>query len=139
MGAITTAVPTRPRLWHMATAAAIVAGLALLLKVALILVTANTISPSVAGVLYLVGVALPLLAAAGLATAGSSWAKRIGIAAGVVLAHLFFIMMLSDAVGGLVEMVTARAYLVDELPVGLLGLMWLVVGVLMRKATSMRS
>lgn len=139
MGAVTAAVPTRPRLWRVATAAAIVAGLALLLKAALIIVTTNTLSPTVEGFLFLVGVALPLVAAAGLATASSSWAKRVGIGIGVVLAHLFFIMMLADSVGGLVDMVSTRAYLADELPLGLLGLVWLAIGLFMRKAASTRS
>lgn len=138
MGAVTAAVPTRPRLWHVATAAAIVAGLALLLKVALIIATTNALPSTVAGVLFLVGVALPLVVAAGLATASPSWGKRVAIGVGVVLAHLFFLMMLSDSLGGLVEMVTTRAYLADEVPVGVLGLAWLAVGLLMRKAAITR-
>ncbi len=44
------------------------------------------------------------------------------------MAHIGYILMLSDAVGALVEGFTATAYLVDEVPVAVAGLVWVLAG-----------
>jgi hypothetical protein len=53
---------------------------------------------------------------------------RIGLAVAIVVAHLFFIMGLSDGVGALVENFTDTKYLVDEVPIAVAGLAWVLIG-----------
>lgn len=130
--ATATASPSRAR--QVGTVAALVTGIALLTKVALIVATNNGINESITGVLYIVGVALPLVAAVGIAAGRSPWGKRVAVYVGVIFAHLFFITMLSDGVGALVEVFTDEAYLADEIPVAVLGAVWLAVGLRMRSA-----
>lgn len=110
---------------------AIVAGTLLLLKVALIIATGNTLPGALEGGLYLAGVFLPLVAAPGLATVmlpDASRLARIGLAITIVIAHLFVIMALSDGLGALVENFTDTEYLVDEVPVAVAGLAWVLIG-----------
>ncbi len=134
MGTATTVTVHRSRVRQVGIVAAITTGVAFLVKVTLIVATDNAISETITTVLYLVGVALPLAAAAGIASGRGSLPKRAGIYLGVMLAHLFFIMGLSDGVGALVELFTDEAYLTDEIPVAVLGLVWLIVGLRMRSS-----
>lgn len=133
---MTTATATisssRPR--QVGAVAALVTGAALLAKVALIILTGNALNESIETGLYLVGVALPLVAAVGIAAGRSPWWRRVAVYVGVILAHLMFITMLSDAVGGLVSVFTDEAYLTDEIPVAVLGAVWLAVGLRLRSA-----
>lgn len=125
-----TVSPSRAR--QVGTVAALVTGTALLAKVALIILTGNGLNASIETGLYLVGVALPLVAAVGIAAGRSPWWKRVAVYVGVILAHLVFITMLSDGVGALVEVFTDEVYLADEIPVAVLGAVWLAVGLRMR-------
>jgi hypothetical protein len=115
---------------------AIVAGTLLLLKVALIIATGNTLPAAIEGGLYLLGVFLPLAAAPGLAALilpDASKLARIGLAIAIVIAHLFFIMALSDGLGVLVENFTDTKYLIDEVPVAVAGLAWVLIGTTLLK------
>lgn len=129
---------TRPaiNIRRLGTIAALAAGAALLTKVVLIVVSTNTVPDAVTTVLYLAGVALPLMAAAAIASGRARRLSRIGVWVAVVFAHLFFITMLSDSVGSLVEVFTDEAYLTDEIPVAVLGLIWLIVGIRMHNRVS---
>jgi hypothetical protein len=116
---------------RVAPVIAIVAGSLLLIKVGLIIATGNTLPGALEGGLYLGGVLLPLAAAPGLAAAilpGASRLARIGLTIAIGVAHLFFIMALSDGIGALVENVTDTKYLVDEVPVAVAGLAWVLIG-----------
>lgn len=128
--ATATISPSRPR--QVGAVAALVTGIALLTKVALIILTGNGLNEALETTLYLVGVALPLVAAVGIAAGRSPWWRRVAVYVAVIVAHLAFIMMLSDAVGALVGVFTDEAYLTDEIPVAVLGAIWLAVGLRMR-------
>jgi hypothetical protein len=81
-------------------------------------------------------VLLPLAAAPGLAAAilpEASRPARIGLAIAIAVAHLFFIMALSDGLGALVENFTDTKYLVDEVPVAVAGLAWVLIGTALLK------
>lgn len=132
--ATATASPSRAR--QVGTVAALVTGIALLTKVALILATGNALHDSLEAGLYITGIALPLVAAVGIAAGRSPWWKRVAVYVGVIFAHLVFITMLSDGVGALVEVFTDEAYLADEIPVAVLGAVWVAVGLRMRSADS---
>jgi hypothetical protein len=121
---------------RVAPTLAIVAGSLLLLKVGLIIATGNTLPGALEGGLYLVGVFLPLAAAPGLAALilpDASKLARIGLAIAIGVAHLFFIMALSDGLGALVENFTDTKYLVDEVPVAVAGLAWVLIGTTLLK------
>jgi hypothetical protein len=130
MTATTLAGPSRLR--QVATAAAFVAGIALLTKVGLIVATANTISPTPMAVLYLLGVLAPLVAAAGISAGRDGLPKQIGIYLAVVVSHLLFIVALSEGLEALVTVFTDEVYLGEEIPLAVLGLIWLLVGARMR-------
>lgn len=134
----TATATTRPanNIRRLGTIAALAAGVALLTKVAVIVITANTAPDAVTTVLYFAGVALPLMAAAAIASGRPRLLSRIGVWVAVVLAHLFFITTLSDSVGSLVEVFTDQAYLTDEIPLAVLGLIWLIVGLRMHNRAS---
>ena len=126
----TTVRPTTVR--RIGTAAAIVGGVALIAKVALAAVTAGAAPSAAFSVLYLVGTTLPLVAAAGIASARRRRSTMIATYAAVVFAHLFYIMTLSEAVEGVVGLFTDKLYLTEEIPLAVLGLIWLIVGLNMR-------
>lgn len=128
----TTVSVAYPRLRQIGTAAALTAGVVLILKAMLIIGTANAVSETAMGVLYVIGVALPLVAAAGIASPHHGRAKQAGIYLGVILAHLFFLTFLSDGLKGAVGVFSEQAYVIDEVPVALLGLAWLATGLWMR-------
>lgn len=122
--------------------AALIAGAALLVKVAHIFAVdgaSNPIQPA----LYLGAVVLGIAGAAGVgALYGSTRAKKIAIGFAVFFGFIFFLMMLSDVVGALIEaVVDDPEYVAEEVPVALAGLAWLVVGYKLRGSTrsSLRS
>lgn len=117
---------------RLGTAAAIAAGCSLIVKVAVIAATSGTAPSIVTSTLYILGVTLPLIAAAGIASRRNGRAAMIGSYVAVVLASLFFIMSVSDALEGVVEIFTDKLYLIEELPLAVLGLIWLIVGLNMR-------
>lgn len=127
-----TALTASSRIRQLGTAAALVAGVALLTKVLLIVATANTISPTPMAMLYLIGVLAPLVAAAGISAGRDGLPKRLGVYLAVVVSHLLFIVALSDGLGTLVAVFTDEAHLSDEIPIAVLGLIWLMVGFRMR-------
>jgi hypothetical protein len=127
-----TTTASRPLAARLAAAAALTGGAMLLAKVLLIVVTSNGLPTGLETGLYLGGVVLPLVAAGAWgaavrpdAHAGMKWA--LGLAAAVL--HVGYIMVLSDAVGTLVSSFTATAYLVDEVPVAIAGLVWVLAAV----------
>ena len=125
---------THLRLPRVGMFAAIGAGVALLAKVALIVATANRVNAVIPGVLFAIGMLLPLVAAVGVASyVGGGWLRRIGAFLAVLFVHAMYIMTFSDAIGALVEQFTAEAYLTDEVPVAVAGLLWLIVGLVLRR------
>ena len=120
--------------------AAFATGAALLVKVAVILATANTAPELLTSVLYVIGVFGPLLAAAGIASlVGGGWLRRIGVYLGVVAAHVFYVTMLSDPIGELAKVVSDAEYVADEAPLAVLGLLWVIAGVLLRRRALQRA
>ena len=117
---------------RLGTAASIAAGVALVAKVAVIAATSGTVRSIVTSTLYILGLTLPLIAAAGIASRRNGRAAMIGSYVAVVLASLFFIMNVSDALEGVVEIFTDKLYLIEELPLAVLGVIWLIVGLNMR-------
>lgn len=116
----------------VASVTAIAGGAALIVKVALILATAGTLPANVQGALYLAGLLLLVIAAA---AAGVHLARDRGVvvqilaAVGLVLATALYVTMLSDAVKSLVAPFTDTAYVLDETPIALLGVVWAAIGV----------
>lgn len=116
--------------------AAIVAGAALLLKVALIIGSNNRIPEIIPTVLFVVGMVVPLFAAAGLAAylgRDGGRLKKVAIYLAIMFGYAMFIMMLSDALGALVEAVTDQKHLIDEIPIAVAGLVWLLAGLSVRR------
>lgn len=131
MTAATADADRRPTSIRIATVAALAGGVFLLVKVALIIATANNVPDALEGGLYLAGVLVPLFATAGIAVAVAPRAgklAKVGLGVLVALVHAFYITMLSDSVGALVQQFTDEAYLTDEVPVAVLGLVWVLVG-----------
>ncbi len=125
------AITSRPAAVRIGAVAALVGGGLLLTKVALIIASGNRLPGALAGGLYLAGVVLPLVAAAGVAAAlkpGAGKPAKIGLGVLVAVAHLFYLMILSDGVGALVQSFTATKYLVDEVPIAVAGLAWVLIG-----------
>ena len=88
------------------------------------------INSPVIGPLYIIGALVPLFAAAGIAAKyASKIPARIGLYLGVAILHLMFIMALSEGIEGAVVALTDLAPVyAQEVPLGLLGLVWLVAG-----------
>lgn len=109
--------------------AALIAGAALVVKVAHIFAVDGS-EYMLQGILYLGGIALGIPAAIGVgASYGSTIPRKVALGFLAFFGFVFFIMMLSDAVGGAIEaVVDAPAYVGDEVPVALAGIAWLAVG-----------
>ena len=109
--------------------AALIAGAALVVKVAHIFATDGSDS-ILQGVLYIGGILMGILAAAGVGAAyGSTRPKKIGLGVLTFFGFVFFLMMLSDGVGAAIDaIVDAPAYVADEFPIALAGAAWLVIG-----------
>ncbi len=105
---------------------AITAGAALLLKVVLIIASEDTVADGITGPLYLGALLFGLAAAIG---AGLRRERRRALAAiGFCLLLVFYVIGLSDAVKPLFESFSDEAYVIDEGPLGLLGLALLALG-----------
>lgn len=109
--------------------AALIAGAALVIKVAHIFATDGS-DHIIQPVLYLGGIVLGVVGAVGVgARYGSTRLKKVGLGVLTFFGFIFFLMMLSDAMQGLINaIVDAPAYVGDEVPVALAGLAWLFVG-----------
>lgn len=116
--------------------AALICGAALLVKVANIFLVEGANNP-IQPALYLGAIAVATVAAAGVgARYGSSKAKKVAIGVATFVGFVFFLMMLSDAIGGLIDGVAdVPAYVPDEAPIALAGIAWLIVGYKLRAST----
>lgn len=119
----------RPR-WGWIPAAA--SGAVLLLKAGLIIFSGNAIPASVQGVLYFGGLLLGVVAAAGIAARFSGVLPKIGVFLGIVVLFLICITMLFDGVELLVAPFTDAQHVIDEVPIAVAGLVWLLVGLRLR-------
>ena len=117
--------------------AGLIAGAALLIKVAHIFVLDGAEQP-IQGVLYLGGIVLTIAAAAGVgARYGSRALTKTLLGFGAFFAGVFFLMMLSDGVKAAIQAVAdVPEYVATEIPVALMGLVWLVVGYRLWRAGS---
>lgn len=113
---------------RVATVGAFVTGIALVVKVVLILATGNAAPAAATGVLYVIGVFTPVVVAIDLARRRASLGAKIAVGVGIVFAQLFYVTMLSDSVEALVAPFTDTAYVLDEVPIMVLGVIWLIVG-----------
>ena len=122
----------RSRSWivRWGALAGMAAGAAFVIKVAYIFALDGGGNETVTGTLYLSGIALPLFAGAGIAAyAASGLAGRIGVYLACAFGTVFYISFLSDGVEALVDAVaTVPAYVGEELPIALAGIVWLVIG-----------
>ena len=109
--------------------AALIAGAALVVKVAHIF-AADGAESTIQSVLYLGGAVLAILGAAGVgAHYGSTRPRKVALGIGAFFLFAFFLTMLSDGVGSVIEtVVDDPAYVADEIPIALAGLGWLAVG-----------
>ena len=109
--------------------AGLATGAALVVKVAHIFATDGA-DQAIQGVLYIGAILLGIVGAAGIgAYYGSTRLKRVALGVLTFFGFIFFLMMLSDAVGALVEAVVDRPeYVAEEAPIALAGLAWLVAG-----------
>ena len=108
--------------------AGMVGGAGYVVKVAVIF--AIDINSPVIGPLYFIGALVPLFAAAGVAAKyASKIPARIGLYLAVAFLHLMFVMAGSEAIEAAVVALTdmSRVY-AAEVGLGLLGLIWVVVG-----------
>ena len=134
--------PKPSRVVRAGAVAGVIAGAAMLIKVAHIFVLDGAEQP-IQGVLYLGGIVLTIAAAAGV---GGRFGRRpltkalLGF--GAFFVTLFFLTMLSDGVkAGIHAVADVPEYVATEIPVALVGLVWLVVGYRLWRAssTSLRS
>lgn len=115
--------------------AALAAGTILIAKVVLIIASGNRVSATLTGGLYVVGMILPLVAAAGIAARGATtWLGRAGIALLVVFGYGIYVTMLSDAVEVIAHPFSDAAHVRDEVPIAVIGVIWLLVGRWLRRA-----
>lgn len=115
---------------RVAAIAAIGSGVVFGVKVALILATANTISETATGSLYLAGLVLGVVAAGAYATSRDTGRlRKVGLFLLLAFGFLAYITMLSDGVGALVAPFSDAAYVQDEVPIAVIGLVWLAAGI----------
>lgn len=109
--------------------AALIAGAAMLVKVAHIFATDGS-DQMVHGVLYLGAIVLTIGGAAGVgARYGRSRVTKSLLGFGAFFASVFFLMMLSDGVKAAIHAVAdVPEYVATEIPVALAGLVWLLAG-----------
>ena len=111
--------------------AAMLTGGVLIVKVAVAYATHPAESLLIAS-LYMTGMLLPLLAAAGVAAyvgRNRGLAARVGIYVAIVLGYIMFITTLSEGVEAAFRTVTgAPEYVAIEIPVALAGAIWLFAG-----------
>jgi hypothetical protein len=98
------------------------AGGALVLKASLIVASGNQVNESPMAVLYVTGLALALVAAIGAGLRRRRWFAKIALAFGLAALLAFWIVGLSDTVEPLVAVVSDATHVVDEVPVGVAGL-----------------
>jgi hypothetical protein len=127
---------TQSKVVRIGAWAALVTGAVLLVKVAHIFVVDGE-EYSIQGILYLAGVVLAIGGAAGIgARYGSSRPRRIALGFAAFFGFLFFLTMLSDGVGALVEAVSdGPQYVADEMPIALAGIVWLIAGYKLRSSS----
>lgn len=118
---------------------ALVAGAAMLVKVAHIFATDGS-DQLLHGVLYLGAILVAIPAAAGVgAHYGSSRLKKFGLGFLTFFLFVFFLMMLSDGMKAAIHaVVDVPEYVATELPVALAGIVWLVVGYKIWSSTGRR-
>lgn len=105
---------------------AITAGAVLLLKVVLIIASEGTVADGITGPMHIGAVLLGLAAAIG---AGLRRERRKALAAiGFCLLFVLYVIALSDALKPLFESFSDKVYVLDEGPLGLLGLALLGLG-----------
>lgn len=105
------------------------AGAAFLVKVAHIFATDGS-DHTIQGVLYLGGILLGIAGAVGVgARYGSTRLKKFGVGLAAFFGVMFFLTVLSDGVKALINSVAdVPEYVATEIPVALLGAVWLVAG-----------
>jgi hypothetical protein len=109
---------------------AVAAGAALLVK-AVVIIGSGGEEPGITGLLYLGGLLLALAAAVGAGLRARRGRRALtGVGLGVAL--VAFVMVLSDALAPLFEVVSDAPWVADEGPVGLLGAVLLALGALGR-------
>lgn len=119
-----TASSTSVRHAWVPTAGAL-AGAALTAKAALIIGSSGSISEGPMAVLYLAGLAVGLVAAIGLGLRrGKVW-QRIAVAVVASLLLVFWILGLGEVLNPVAELFSNEAYVGDELPVGVAGVVML--------------
>jgi hypothetical protein len=106
-----------------------VAGAALLLKAVLIIGSGNEVGEGPMAVLYLLGLAVGVVAAIGAGLRRERLGARIGVALGGAVLLVAWIMGIGDALKPAVAVLSDAAHVQDEVPIGLagavlLGLSW---------------
>jgi len=107
--------------------AAVAGGAALLLKAVLIIASEDTVADGPMVVLYLGGILLGLAAAIGTGLRQRR-GRRAGTALGLCLLIVAFVMVLSDGIESAFKVISDAPWVVDEGPIGLLGVILLALG-----------
>lgn len=102
-------------------------GAILILKGCLVIGSEDGANSTAAGVLYLIGLLIGLVAAVGAGLRRRSGPARVAVAVGGVVLLVLWITTLSDGAGALVGTVSDSAVLQDELPVIVAGIALVVV------------
>lgn len=103
------------------------AGAALLLKAALIIGSGNQVADAPMAVLYLLGLALGLVAAVGAGLRRDRMPVRVTTAVGAAILLLLWITGLGDALKPVVGLLTDAEHVQVETPVGLAGVVLLAM------------
>lgn len=122
----TTVEPTTTR-FGWVPYVAITAGAGLLLKAALIFATEGGINESITAVLYLGSLLLALAAAIGQGLRSPN-GRRTLVAIGLSVALVAWVMGIGDLLTPLFEQISEREYVGDEGPIGILGLVLVILG-----------
>jgi hypothetical protein len=100
---------------------AAIAGAALVVKGTLIIATHNEVSDGAMAALYLSGLALGVVAAAGAGLRQQTWAKGLLVGVGSALALVLWIMGVGDAIKPVVGLISSTEHVQVEVPVVLAG------------------
>lgn len=134
MASIATTAPTftRTRRSQVATTLALAAGSVLLVKGLAVAVTDGAVPAAVQGPAYLVGVVLTLAASVALGATQQRWSRRV-LTAAAAIGSLMWLMAVGEVLESAIALLTDLRPTQEEAPVVALGLVWLAVGLHLRR------
>lgn len=125
---VSSPVTTTRHAWVPAVGA--LAGTALTVKAALIIGSGNGVGDQPMAVLYLAGIAVGIVAAVGLGLRRRPLWQRIVVGVAAPLLLVLWILGLGEVLNPIAELFSNEAYVGDELPVGVAGLVLLATSLI---------